>query len=276
MPDRRTVLGLFAAAASFGAWALRPAGAQAGAQSYVRDPVLGLVPVCRGEVQVADAVGGNSANLTGERADFDLMEKLGLLEGHLMIGRALLEARMVNDAMPHFGHPVRELYAYIQPQVERRGVAGFDGELSALEAQARNGAGEPFARLYAAALERLNALRASVPAERLAAPAFMLGVIAQLVNDVASDYGEAIERGRISNTVEYHDAMGFLGYCERLTDRLMRSASGRAQQAYAATMRELQGAQRGFPALRPPARPPLTVAAIRGHAAKIADLAKDV
>ncbi len=276
MHDRRSVLGIFAATAAFGAWGLRPAGAQAEAQTYIRDPVLGLIPVCRGEVQLADAVGGNSANLTGERADFDLMEKLGLLEGHLMIGKALLEARMAADAMPHFGHPVRELYAYIQPQVERRGLAAFDGELAALETQARSGAGAPFPQLYAGAIARLDALRATVPAERLASPAFMLGVIAQLVNDVASDYGEAIERGRISNTVEYHDAMGFLGYCERLTDRLARGANGRPQQAFAATMRELQGAQRGFPALRPPTRPPLTVAAIRGHAAKIADLAKDV
>ena len=279
MLDRRTMIAAALGAAAAGALGMRAAGAAGaaseGALSFVADPELGLIPVCRGNLQVADAVGGNAANLVGERADFDLMEKLGLLEGHLMIGKALLEARMTADAMPHFGHPVRELYAYIQPQVERRGLAPFDGELAALETQARSGAGGPFAQMYAGAIRRLDALRATVPAERMAQPAFMLGVISQLVSDVASDYGEAIERGRISNTVEYHDAMGFLGYCERLTDRLQRGASGRAQQAYAATMRELQGAQRGFPALRPPTRPPLTVSAIRGHAARIADLAKD-
>src|SRR5258708_9407381 len=193
-------------------------------------PVRGPIPVCSGNVQVADAVGGSSAGLTGERADFDLLEKLGLLEGHLMIGKALLEASMPREAMPHFGHPVRELYAYIEPQLRDRGVAAYDTDLSALEAQARQGAGGPFAAMYATAIQKLNATRATVAAERMSSPRFMVGVIAQLTIDVASDFGESQERGRIVNTVEYHDAMGFLGYSQGLTDRLARGASGRAAQ----------------------------------------------
>jgi hypothetical protein len=70
--------------------------------------------------------------------------------------------------------------------------------------------------------------------------------------------------------------MGFLGYCQGLTDRLGRAAAGRVAQAYAGVMTELRGAQRGFPALQPPTRPPITVATIRGHAARISDLAKDL
>ena len=232
--------------------------------------------MCRGNVQVADAVGGSSAGLTGERADFDLLEKLGLLEGHLMIGKALLEASMPREAMPHFGHPVRELYTYIEPQLQQRGVAPYDADLSALEAQARQGAGGAFATLYASVIQKLNATRATVAAERSSAPRFMIGVIAQLTIDVASDFGEAQERGRIVNTVEYHDAMGFLGYSQGLTDRLARGASGRAAQAYQAIMMELRGAQRAFPALQPPTRPPITVATIRGHASRISDLGKDL
>ena len=40
----------------------------------------------------------------------------------------------------------------------------------------------------------------------------MLEHVAMMVYDVASDYGESIERGRIVNIVEYHDSMGFLTY----------------------------------------------------------------
>lgn len=276
MHDRRSVLGIFAATAAFGAWGLRPAGAQAEAQTYIRDPVLGLIPVCRGEVQLADAVGGNSANLTGERADFDLMEKLGLLEGHLMIGKALLEARMAADAMPHFGHPAEEIYTYLEAQIQRRGVPAFKDELVALERQARNGAAPPFPAMYDAVMAKVAALRATIPAALRGSGRFAIGVVAQLVLDVASDYESAIEHGRIANTVEYHDAMGFLVYCEALRAANAQGAPPARQRIYRAVARELAQAQRAFPALRPPARPPITVAAMRGHAARIADLAKDL
>jgi hypothetical protein len=272
MLTRRIFAGALLGGAALGAWR----SASGSALTTIIDPELGEIPVCQGNVQVADAVGGSSAGLTGERADFDLLEKLGLLEGHLMIGKALLEATMQRDAMPHFGHPVRELYAYIEPQLQQRNVAAYDADLSALEAQARQGASAQFATMYAGVIQKLNATRATVAADRMSSPRFMIGVIAQLTIDVASDYGESQERGRISNTVEYHDAMGFLGYCQALTDRLARSASGRPAQAFQATLMELRGAQRGFPALQPPTRPPITVSTIRGHAARISDLAKDL
>jgi hypothetical protein len=266
---------IFAGALLGGVGAASLARARVAAPTVV-DPVLGPIPVCRGNVQVADAVGGSSAGLTGERADFDLLEKLGLLEGHLMIGKALLEASMPREAMPHFGHPVRELYAYLEPQLQTRGLAAYDGELSALETHARQGAGGPFDTMYAGVIAKLNATRATVQADRLASPRFMIGVIAQLTIDVSSDFGESQERGRIVNTVEYHDAMGFLGYCQGLTGRLLHGSSGRVAEAYQAIMMELRGAQRGFPALQPPTRPPITVATIRGHASRISDLAKDL
>lgn len=40
----------------------------------------------------------------------DFLFRLGMLEGHLIIGHDLLRARHNALALPHFGHPVRELY----------------------------------------------------------------------------------------------------------------------------------------------------------------------
>ena len=254
-------------------------GASAAAAGALRADTGADVPpgaVCRSPIQVADATEGTAANLTGERAEFDLMEKLGLLEGHLLIGRRLLEANMREAALPHFGHPAEELYTYIQPLIARRNAPAFADDLAALQRQAQIGAAAPFPALYAAVTTKVEALRATIPAELRGSGRFAIGVVAQLMLDIASDYDSAIERGRIANTVEFHDAMGFLGYCEALVAASARGATGAKAQTFRAVQREIAGAKRAFPALRPPARPVVTVAALRGHAARLADLAKDL
>src|SRR5262245_50851455 len=97
--DRRSLVGALLASGAIG-WSV---GARAGGDEPLPDAV------CRG-LQLADATQGTSENLTGERADVDMMEKLGLLEGHLLIGKQLLQANMSSDAQPHFGHPAEEIY----------------------------------------------------------------------------------------------------------------------------------------------------------------------
>jgi hypothetical protein len=264
--SRRDVLAALTASAAAGfALPLAARGVAAG-------PVEAL---CRAPVQVADAVQGSSENLTGERADFDMLEKLGLLEGHLIIAMALLRANMPREAEPHFGHPVTELYRYLEPQIERRGAVAFKDDLSAIQAQARQGSAAPLPQLYAVAIDRADALRRTVSPELRARPSFVLGVVAQLVVDAAEDYGAAVERGRIANTAEYHDAIGFLMYCERFTAHQIEGATGRSVRAYQTTLNEIRAALRAFPSLRPPARAPFPVGALRARAARIADLGKD-
>ena len=49
--------------------------------------------------------------------DTDFLFRLGMLEGHLMVGHDLLAAGKPGLALPHFGHPVRELYDDISDYV---------------------------------------------------------------------------------------------------------------------------------------------------------------
>ena len=46
--------------------------------------------------------------------DVDFLFRLGMLEGHLIVGHDLLQAGQPALAAPHFGHPVRELYDDIE------------------------------------------------------------------------------------------------------------------------------------------------------------------
>jgi hypothetical protein len=165
-------------------------------------------------IPVADAVISNEDHA-------ELLFKLGLLEGHLMVGRELIDANQTQLALPHFGHPIRELYDDISGELARRGVTGFDGELIALEALA---AGKPTDPATSAQYQKvvgiIAAVRATVPAGLLDNERFMLGVLGEVATIASEDYSESIEGGRIEKPVEYHDSRGYLIYADRELRRL--------------------------------------------------------
>lgn len=191
----------------------------------------------------------------------ELLFKIGLLEGHLMVGRELIEADQARLALPHFGHPVRELYDDISGELKRRGVSGFDGELISLEALA---AGKPndaaFATQYHKVMGVITAVRATVPAGLLDNERFVLGVLGEIAMIASEEYSESIEGDRIEKPIEYHDSRGYLAYADnelrRLEGRpdLKGSASLALARAKLVEMRAIVGP------LLPPERPLRTVA----------------
>ena len=44
--------------------------------------------------------------LTGEAKDIDYITKLGLMKGHLLVAKELLDQNQPKQAQPHIGHPV--------------------------------------------------------------------------------------------------------------------------------------------------------------------------
>ncbi len=194
----------------------------------------------------------------------ELLFKLGLLEGHLMVGRELLEANQPRLALPHFGHPVRELYDDIQGELKRRGVTGFDGELIALEALA---AGKPRDPATMAKLEGvlriIAAVRATVPSGLLDNERFMLGVLGEVATIASEDYSEALEGGRIEKPVEYHDSRGYLSYADRELRRLEGRPDLRGSPRLAAARARLDEMRAIVGALIPPERPTRSVAAFK-------------
>lgn len=151
----------------------------------------------------------------------ELLFKIGLLEGHLIVGRELIDSKQARLALPHFGHPVRELYDDIAEELKRRGISGFDGELISLEALA---AGKPndaaFTKQYQKVFGIITAVRATVPAGLLDNERFMLGVLGEVATIASEEYSESIEGGRIKKPVEYHDSRGYLAYADEELRRL--------------------------------------------------------
>jgi hypothetical protein len=210
-----------------------------------------------------------------EDDNIDLLEKLGLLEGHLQIGKQLVDAGMIADALPHFGHPVSELYTYLKPEFDRRKVVDFRAALNALEAQVRDvGRGPRMDALYAEVIASVRTAVATVPADQRESPEFMLSVIALLVEDAAADFEEAVERGSVASNVEYHDAMGFLQYAAALLQRLTASAGPAWSEKLRAADDEITAASQAFPSLQPPARPLRSYQFLKISAARLAALTR--
>jgi hypothetical protein len=213
--------------------------------------------------------------LPTEDDDLDLLEKLGLMEGHLLIGRQLVEANMIRDALPHFGHPVSELYNYLKPELERRNVPDFKAQLDALEEHVTAAGGGPrMIALYDEVVAGIRKGVLTVSAEQRRSPQFMLGVIALLIEDAMMDFEESIERGNVASRVEYHDAMGFIQQAEAMVQDLRAVAPPEWQDRLRAAEDEVASAGQAFPTLEPPARPLRSYEHLRFNAARVLALTR--
>lgn len=205
------------------------------------------------------AAANPSAISTEDQAEF--LFKLGLLEGHLVIGKALLDINQPRAALPHFGHPVRELYDDVHDALPARGLADFDTDLIALEAMVAAKPRDPAtAAKFDAVMGIVAAARASVPETLRDAEPFMLGILGEIMETASEDYSEAIERGRIEKPVEYHDSRGYLLYAASEMTRLEAMPAFHGDARLRAFRGELAKAQAIVGPLLPPERPLKSVA----------------
>ncbi len=213
-------------------------------------------------VPVAEATISNAAEAAISNEDHaELLFKLGLLEGHLMVGRELINAHQTTLALPHFGHPIRELYDDISGELARRGVTGFDGELIALEALAAGKPNDPATTAqYNKVVGIIAAVRATVPAGLLDNQRFMLGVLGEVATIASEDYSESIEGGRIEKPVEYHDSRGYLIYADRELGRLEKRPDLRGSPNLALARAKLTEMRAIVGSLLPPKIPVKSVA----------------
>lgn len=163
--------------------------------------------------------------------DIDFLFRLGMLEGHLIVGHELLQARRNGLALPHFGHPVRELYDDIADTVVAKRLAPFDVQLIRLEAAVAAAPGSPETEaLYLATIRTVQQARLATPAALRDSVPAMIRICADTIDAAAGEYGEALNRGRIDALVEYHDSRGYLGFVAQETEALSRAHADPASQ----------------------------------------------
>ncbi len=153
--------------------------------------------------------------------DTDFLFRIGMLEGHLMIGHELLEHHHPALALPHFGHPVRELYGDIEDYLEKNRFPAFDGQLATLEALVAATPDSPATEAkYQAVIATVHKARALAPARLRASLPEMIQVCADTIDAASGEFGEGLEQGRVASIVEYHDSKGYLEYVQQQIDDL--------------------------------------------------------
>ena len=216
------------------------------------------------------------AHLGDAADDADFLFRLGMLEGHLMVGHELLQAHQPALALPHFGHPVRELYDDIADYLAAKKAPGFDADLVQLEAlvTAKPASAETEAK-YQAVIAAVHRARDVAPAELRASLPEMIKICADTIDAASGEFGESLEHGRVSAVVEYHDSRGFLEYvAQQVGDLKTAHTDAPAQTVLGRFTAVLAKAQWIVGDLLPGATPRASVGTYRAVASEAAALAK--
>lgn len=220
-------------------------------------------------IVLADAHYGDVAD------DADFLFRLGMLEGHLMVGHELLVAHQPALALPHFGHPVRELYDDISDYLDQRHFPPFDKQLAKLEASVAVAPDSPDTEAqYQAAIATVHRARQLAPAEVRDNVPEMIKMCSNVVDAASGEYGELLERGRVAVIVEYHDSRGYLEYVEQQIADIGKAHPDAATQSVVERFRAaLAKAEWIVGDLLPGPVPRASVATYRDIAAETASLA---
>ena len=206
--------------------------------------------------QIKDMVTIQDVVLTGEAKDVDFMTKMGLMKGHLFVAKELLDQGKPDQAEPHIGHPVEEIYADVEDQLNERKIAEFKTTLIKLQDLVKAGAKDP-AQVnaeFTASMQAVDSAIAGISEAQRKDPKFVLQVINGLLDTANSEYGAAVAGGKISAIIEYQDSRGFVMYAEMLYKDIaeqVAKTSPEADKSIVATMTELK---KNWPtAIAPPA-----------------------
>ncbi|GFE69448.1 conserved exported hypothetical protein [Chroococcus sp. FPU101] len=207
--------------------------------------------------QIKEMVTIQDIVLTGEAKDVDYMTKLGLMKGHMIVAKELLDLKKPDQAEPHIGHPVEEIYADVEDQLNERNVPEFKGSLIALQDLVKAGAKDTtkVGTEFKGSISSIQTAIAALPETQRQSPSFVLQVINGLLETANAEYTAAIADGKISQIIEYQDSRGFVIYAQDLYKTIapqMEKEHPEAHQTMMTTMAELAKA---WPEVVAPAAP---------------------
>ncbi len=194
--------------------------------------------------QIKDQVTIEDIVLTGEAKDVDYMLKLGLMKGHMLVAKELLDLKKPDQAEPHIGHPVEEIYVDVEDQLKERNVPEFKTKLLSLQDLVKSKPNDPqLGTQFEASMKAVDEAIAALPETQQKSPEFALKVINGLLDTANSEYGAAVANGKIAAVIEYQDSRGFVNYADTLRNNIsepLTKKNPEAQKAIADTMAQLK------------------------------------
>lgn len=197
------------------------------------------------------------------KTDVDYMVSLGLMKGHLMVAKELINQGEIEQAKPHVDHPIDEIYGDLEGQLQEYNVEPFKPTLVALQEQIdANPKGSEMAADFDAAMKEIDQAIAALPQTQRQSPKFVLQAINGLLETAGSEYEAAIANNQISEAVEYQDSRGFVLYSDNLYSTIAQPMSQtypEVDQAIKTDMAKLKKAWPTAMAPKTPAMPPTEV-----------------
>lgn len=213
--------------------------------------------------QIKDMVTVEDIELTGEAKDIDYFVKLGLMKGHLLVAKELLDLGKPQQAEPHIGHPVEEIYVDVEEQLQERGVPEFKTTLVHLQDLVKSKPNDPqVAVQYQAAMKAVDQAIAALPIAQRQSPVLVLQVINGLLDTASSEYTAAISNHKITEAIEYQDSRGFVTYAQMLLTEIAAPLQKASPQTQAKLQAQLTALAKTWPAPLPPATPVQTPEAV--------------
>ncbi|MEH2027201.1 helix-hairpin-helix domain-containing protein [Nostoc sp.] len=205
--------------------------------------------------QIKDQVGVQEVVLTGEAKDVDYMSKLGLMKGHLLVAKELLDQNQPKQAEPHIGHPVEEIYVDVEEQLNERKVKEFKTTLVSLQDLVKSSPKDSKVKTnFNSSMQAVDGAIAALPADQRSKPGFALQVINELLDSANSEYGAAIANGKVTAPIEYQDSRGFVFYANELYKGISSQVAQADPEAHKAIDTSFTELIKVWPAAIPPAK----------------------
>jgi hypothetical protein len=237
--------------------------------AMARAPAGGFV-LAQHEVQGKEGgEGGESKGLANLPPDLAFAVRIALLRGHLLVGGQLVNEKQWNAALPHFLHPIEEIYGDIRDPLAEYKVPPFEDGLKVLAdlVKAKKG-GNDTARALKAVTDAVATAEAALKDQQADWPGFVTETAVETIRAAASEYENAIVDGKLAKPVEYQDARGFIWHAERMIE----SVAADLQKKDASALKQVRAGfaelKKVFPAAMPPRRP------VKDHAQLLAIVAR--
>lgn len=142
---------------------------------------------------------------------------MGLMKGHLLVAKELLEMKRPAEALPHVGHPIEELYVTVADQFPQRGVTDFKSTLDEVKDFVKNKPQDPqVIPKFNAGMAAVDKAIAAISETERKSPAFIAQVDNGLLDSASAEYGGAISGNKIEE-IDYQDSRGFVTYAYMLS-----------------------------------------------------------
>jgi hypothetical protein len=205
--------------------------------------------------------------LQGLSGDQAFLANILMIRGHLNVGSELYAMGRPNDSLPHYLHPVEEIYGELTAEMEEHSIPPFRADLEKLANLAKRKA--PVDQVQAQTEVVLGKLRDATAFLPTSDPSFMVPVVLGVLKTAADEYGAAFEGGVIANPVEYQDALGFARVANAAVEIMVPALTTKDAEAANTLREQVNTLLQAWPSVVPAKKPARTAAEFSGTLSRI-------